>query len=149
MRFRKHQPLQQEGFQIAPMIDIVFLLLIFFMAASIYAQWETKVGITVPTADSGISGTRQPGEIIINIDSEGRIFVNDFQVSQDRLMSLLGKVAETFRDQPVIIRADRDSRHKDVMAVLDICRQVDVWNVAFAALPGQEDEAEGAGAGTE
>ncbi len=135
MNFKKRITDQQAGFQMAPMIDIMFLLLVFFMAATIFAQWETKVGITVPTADSGVRAVRQAGEIIINIDEEGEIVVNNTPLTLDRLQSLLDQVSGTYGDQPVIIRADGGSRHERVIEVLDICRQADIWNVAFATLP--------------
>ena len=135
MNFRKELRSSQAGFQMAPLIDIVFLLLIFFMAAAIYAQYETKIGITVPTAKSGVRETRQPGEIIINIDREGRIFISENEVGFKRLQSLLQHVATEFKNQPVIIRADAQTPHRAVIEVLDICRQVDIWNVAFASLP--------------
>lgn len=135
MNFRKNLNTREPGFPLAPMIDIMFLLLIFFMATAIFSQWETKIGITVPTADSSVQGARQPGEIIINMDAEGNIVVNGVQISANRLKNLLSQVAERFREQPVIIRADADTRHKRVVEVLDICRQVDIWNVAFATVP--------------
>ena len=119
----------------APMIDIMFLLLIFFMAAAIYAQWETKIEITVPTAEAGKRGDRQPGEIIINVDAEGRLFVNDVEMEMPRLRSILAQISTEFEDQPVIIRADGKTDHARVMGVLDACRSVDIWNVAFAVIP--------------
>jgi biopolymer transport protein ExbD len=134
MNFKKNISSAQGGFPLAPMIDIMFLLLIFFMVATIYAQFETKLGITVPTASSGASGARERGEIIINLDAEGRIFINDAEMNTSRLEGLLGQVAQEFRDQPVIIRADAQTRHEKVVSVLDICRKVDIWNVAFATL---------------
>lgn len=143
MNFRKNLSSQEPGFQMAPMIDIMFLLLIFFMAATIFAQWETKIGITVPTADSGVGGAREPGEIIVNVDKEGDIFVNDVQMSLDRLQSLLAQVADLYQDQPVIIRADAETRHEDVVKVLDVCRKVDVWNVAFATLEPEKNASGG------
>ena len=139
MNFKKRLTDQQAGFQMAPMIDIMFLLLIFFMAATIYAQWERKIGITVPTADSAVRGARQAGEIIINVDADGEIVVNNVTMTLQRLESLLAQVAETYRDQPVIIRADAKTDHENVIAVLDICAKVDIRNVAFAAL-SKEDE---------
>jgi len=142
MDFRKRHTRDQVGFQMAPMVDIMFLLLILFMAANIFAQWETKMGITVPTADSGIRGIRQPGEIIVNIDEKGLIYVNSVEMSPDRLQQLLSQVADAFRDQPVIIRADRSTKHEDVIRVLDICREVDIWNVAFASLPPKDESSE-------
>lgn len=134
MNFRKNQPTPQVTFQMAPMIDVMFLLLIFFMVVSVYAQWETKVGITLPTADSGMRIGRTEGEIIINVDKDGRIFVNDAEMALGHLESLLAKVAATYKAQPVIIRADGATRHDKVVAVLDVCRKVDIWNVAFATL---------------
>ncbi|MCF7853815.1 MAG: biopolymer transporter ExbD [Candidatus Pacebacteria bacterium] len=139
MNFRKNLAGSQQGFQMAPMIDIMFLLLIFFMAAAIYAQWETRMDVTVPTAKSGERLTRQPGEIIINLDEQGDIYINEVKMDLDRLRSLLARVSEQYRDQPVIIRADRKTPHEHVMHVLDTCREVDIWNVAFAALPENRD----------
>lgn len=135
MNFSKNWNPYNPGFQIAPMIDLAFQLLTFFMVCTVLAEWETKIGITVPVADSGVSAARPPGEIIINIDEAGVIVVNNVEMTQARLEGLLAEVAVTFRDQPVIIRADGKTRHECVIAILDICRKVDIWNVAFATLP--------------
>ena len=139
MNFRKNLQSRDPGFPLAPMIDIMFLLVIFFMASAIFSQWETKIGITVPTADSSVQGARQPGEIIINLDKDGEIVINGVVTSPARLKNLLANVAERFREQPVIIRADADTPHREVIKVLDICREVDVWNVAFATLPDKNE----------
>jgi len=135
VNFRKNLTTSGPGFQMAPMIDIMFLLLIFFMAAAIYAQWETRLDVTVPTAQSGTRAARQAGEVIINLDETGRVYINDVEMDLGRLETLLARVATEFRNQPVIIRADRKTPHEKVIHVLDICRVVDIWNVAFAALP--------------
>lgn len=135
MNFRKNMPFQQTGFQMAPMIDIMFLLLVFFMAAAIYAQWETKMDITVPTASTGVRADRQEGEIIINLDADGTVVVNGFVLTADMLLERLSRVAEIHRDQPVIVRADGKVEHEKVMGVLDTCRKAGIWNIAFATLP--------------
>ena len=142
MNFRKHMPPGGASFQMAPMIDILFLLLIFFMAAAIYAQWETRIDVTVPTSSTGVRAERETGEIIVNIDAQGLLFVNDVQMTPGRLASLLAEVAAEFRDQPIIIRADAKTAHENVMEVLDICRRTDIWNVAFATLPAAPATAE-------
>ncbi len=139
MNFRKRLNMPQQSFQMAPMIDIMFLLLIFFMVAAVYAQWEKKVGIDVPTAKTFEQSSRAPGEIIINLDADGTIFVNDTQMEIARLQGLLKNVAQDYRDQPIIIRADGNTDHRDVMTVLDTCRTVGIWNVAFAVLPATEN----------
>ncbi|OGV81777.1 MAG: hypothetical protein A3K19_26290 [Lentisphaerae bacterium RIFOXYB12_FULL_65_16] len=138
MNFKRRYGGGEPGFQIAPMVDLMFQLLLFFMVAAVYAHLETKMGITVPTADSGLRGARQPGEIIINLDDKGIIFVNNVQMTLERLGVLLAQVAKTYQEQPVIIRADAITHHEDVIAVLDICRKADIWNVAFATLPPKD-----------
>lgn len=135
MNFRRNLVPPQVGFQMAPLIDIVFLSLIFFMVASVVARWETKLSLTVPTADTGVRTPREAGEIIINLDADGRVFVQNVEMTSARLEQLLTQVAREFRDQPVIIRADANTRHEQVIRVLDLCRRVDIWNVAFATLP--------------
>ncbi len=137
MNFRKGFKSESPGFQMAPMIDIVFLLLIFFMVASIYAQWESKIGINVPTADSGVDASRTPGEIIINLDKDGNIYINSMSFTPEKLQDLLGQIAETFKGHPVIIRGDKETDYENVITVIDICRKVDIWNISFATLsPG-------------
>ena len=135
MNFKRTFTDGQRGFPMAPMVDIMFLLLIFFMVATIYAQWETKMGITIPSAETGERGEREQGEIIINVDSDGTIVINNQEMTKKRLQTLLARIHKADRDQPVIIRADAKTDHSDVIDVLDICRKVDIWNVAFSTLP--------------
>ena len=135
MNFRKSFQKREVGFQMAPMIDVVFLLLIFFMVSSIFAEWETKVGIEVPTSQTGAQSIRQPNEIMINVDGEGRYFVNSIEMSLLRIEGLLKIIGEEHKSPPVIIRADRKTHHEKVIGLLDICRKVDIWNVSFATLP--------------
>ena len=76
MNFRKKVVERHIGFQMAPMIDIIFLLLVFFIASAVYSQWERKLEITVPTARSSQDAPRFLGEAIINIDADGLIYLN-------------------------------------------------------------------------
>ncbi len=137
MNFHKQltPPQVGVGFQVTPLVDIVFVSLIFFMVTTVTAKFETKMGITVPTADSGVRGAREAGEIIINLDGAGQIFIQNVPMTPARLEAVLAQVAREYKDQPVIIRADAATRHEHVVQVLDVCRRVDIWNVAFATLP--------------
>lgn len=134
MNFRRYNKDTAPGFQMAPMVDVIFLLLIFFIAASIYAQWESKMGIKVPVSKSGQVETRFPGEVIINIDREGKIFMNYVNYTPERLEKLLGELAKTYPDQPVIIRADKNTAYEHVIGVLDICKNSDIYNISFATI---------------
>jgi|LSQX01.3.fsa_nt_gb biopolymer transport protein ExbD len=138
MNFKKRINDPAVGFQMGPMVDIMFILLIHFMAATIFAQWENKLGIKVPTADSRTESYRERGEVIINIDEAGVVTINSQEISMERLAGILKQVQEVFVDQPVIIRADERTRHKDVIKVLDLCARVDVTNVAFAVIKPED-----------
>jgi biopolymer transport protein ExbD len=120
------------GFQIAPMIDVVFLLLIFFVTSQIYAQWESEIGINLPTAKTAEENPRSPGEIIINVSRDGTVVVSGQTLDDARLTTVLERLVSVFPGQPVLIRADRKTAYEQVVRVLDICRRCDVWNVSFA-----------------
>ena len=132
MKFNARNGQELPSFQIAPMIDIVFLLLCFFMATVVYAQWEREVDIVLPSAQSGEVPDRLPGEIIINLDAEGGITINQQSLDLDSLSNLLNKLSLLFEGQPVILRADATTRYKDLMAVMDACRMSDIYNISFA-----------------
>lgn len=132
MNFRKQLKTEAVGFQLAPMIDVVFLLLCFFITSQIFAQWETEIDITLPTAETGQVPERLPGEIIINIRSDGETIINAQPVPPAQLADMLTRVAEMFPGQPVLIRADRLTPYEEIIRVLDLCRQADIWNISFA-----------------
>ena len=133
MNFRKQRTGTGEpGFQIAPMIDVIFLLLCFFIASQIFSQWETEIDIKLPTAETGDAPDRLPGEIIINIRSDGTRLVNNQELSPQQLGALLGRIVTLFPGQPVLIRADRSTDYEHVIGVLDLCRKSDIWNISFA-----------------
>ncbi len=124
----------------APMIDIVFLLLIFFLTTSVFARLEHELGITVPTADEAQPPQRTPGEIIINLTADGEIIVNQRHLTIQELRNLLIRIGQLYKDQSVIIRGDRDALLGRAIAILDACAKAGIWNVSFAALPTESEE---------
>jgi len=132
MRFTGKLKAESVGFQIAPMIDVVFLLLIFFVTSQIYAQWESEIDIHLPTAKTASEEARLPGEIIVNISQSGEVVVSGQTLDEARLATVLRRLVSVYPGQPVLIRADRKTAYEHVVRILDICRQCDVWNVSFA-----------------
>ncbi len=142
MNFRKDTPTQGPGFQMAPMIDIIFLLLIFFIAAAVYSQWESKLEIRVPTSETAQHRQRFPGEAIVNIDKEGQFYLNSINFTPERLAQVLSQLAKTYPDQPVVIRADKETHCMHLIQFLDICAKSDIANISFATLSADEVEKE-------
>lgn len=138
MNFRGKVKQESVGFQLAPMIDVMFLLLCFFVVSQIYAQWETEIDITLPTAETGDTPDRLPAEIIVNIKAGGDLMVNRREFSTEGLSKLLHRIVDIYPGQPVLIRADKETAYKHVVGVLDMCRQCDIWNISFATTSAKE-----------
>jgi biopolymer transport protein ExbD len=123
------------------MLDIVFLLLFFFVTTSVFSQWEYEININLPTAQSGKVPDRLPGEIIINIAKDGRISVNQQDLTVDALKTRLDRLAKYFPGQPVVLRADKETRYEDLIKVVDTCRKADIYNFSMATSEDKAEEA--------
>jgi len=134
MRFGQKYQQEGEQIQLAPLIDIVFLTLVFFMTTAIYSSLESEIDIALPTADSAKQTERTAGEIYINIRSGGQIIVHDKERSIDELQDILLRMSEHFPGGGVIIRGDEEAVLGRVVEVLDCCKKADIQNISFAAL---------------
>ncbi len=125
---------QTPTIQMAPLIDIVFLTLVFFMAMSVFNQQESELSISVPKSAESTETVRSPGEIIVNISKDGSVIVNQRKLKTGDLETMLKKVSSLFPNQPVIIRADGQTYHKFVVNVLDACANANIWNISFSTV---------------
>ena len=75
MNFRKRVAAELPQFQVTPMIDVVFLLLCFFITTAVFSQWENEVDIVLPTAQSGKLPDRLPGEVVVNVSRDGTVTI--------------------------------------------------------------------------
>ncbi len=132
MNFRSRVHTDPIGLQLAPMIDVILFLLTFFLLTWNVARYETELDVRVPTAKQGESPKRLPGEIVLNVKADGRVVLNRREVTRDELLSILKQIVGQFPNQAVILRADESASYKHVIAILDVCRAADIWNVAFA-----------------
>ncbi len=132
MNFRKKSRGVLPTFQMTAMMDIIFLLLCFFITTSVFSQWEYEIDISLPTAESGKVPGRLPGEIIINIARDGRVSINQQDLTLDALKTRLDRLSKYFPGQPVVLRADRETHYESIINVVDTCRQADIWNFSLA-----------------
>ena len=131
MRFRTAR-LEKTELQLAPMIDIVFLLLIFFLITWSYARFETELDISVPAAEQGAPPERQVGEIIVNVNAGGDIIVNSVTLTDSQLLQKLNRLVRFRDNQAVILRGDGKVSYEKIVDVLNICYKAKIRNVAFA-----------------
>lgn len=131
MNFR-NKPVEEPDLNITPLIDIVFLLLIFFMVSTTFKQ-EFEVGIDLPQASS--EERLQVRQIEISIDGKGQFYVNQQKVVNTQAVSVrraLEKVAGNERNLPVIISADAKTPHQAVITAMDVARQLGFSKLTFA-----------------
>lgn len=142
MNFRRKEQ-ELPAFQFTAMMDVVFLLLCFFITTSVFSQWEMEVDVKLPTATSSKLPVRMPGEVIINIARDGRITINQRTYTRDELLSRLSNIAVNYPGQPVVVRADKQTPYERLMEVIDVCRLSDIWNISFATSSEEKDASEG------
>ena len=138
MKFTVQKP-ELPGFQITPMLDVVFLLLCFFVTTSVFSRRESEIDVQLPTADSGSLPESLPGEVVFNVDREGAVRVNGRTLSDEAIADMCRTLAKVWPGNPVVVRGDRDARYADVIRVVDICSQNDVYAINFA-VGRREDE---------
>jgi biopolymer transport protein ExbD len=138
MNFRKHAEPRILGFLIAPMVDILLVILVFFIVTWNFALSENELDVRVPTATKANETQPYVGQVVINIAANGTVIVNRQPKSSQELLELLKKLSQLYPDQAVIVRGDQGVEYKHIVDVLDICRQADIWNVAFAT--GKPDQ---------
>ena len=131
MKFQSRQP-EPANVQLAPRIDIVFLLLIFFIVTWQYTRAETELSVSVPTAQEGADPQRQIGEIVINILADSTIRVEGTTVDLEQLLEKLTKIAKEYENQPVRIRGDGGVQYQRIVEVIDTCQKAGIWNISFA-----------------
>lgn len=132
MNFRGRVQPEAPGFQIAPMVDIVFLLLIFFLVTWNFARYETELDVKVPTAREGKETRRSIGEVILNVKADGTIVMNRRTFTPEALEEALARISQLYPDQAVVLRGDENVDYRFIVDALDICRAANIWNVAFA-----------------
>ena len=131
---RERRKAKAPALALTSMLDVIFLLLCFFVTASVFSQWESEISISLPSASTAETPGRLPGEVILNVAKDGSVTVNAKRLALDDLGSRLRKVAEFYPGQPVVIRADRETSYDSLVKVIDTCRNAGVWNFSLATV---------------
>ena len=127
---------------LTPLIDVVFLLLIFFLVATKFAEDEREMNVRLPEASEAMPLTSKPRELFVNIGADGRYFVSAKTVTLDELQPVL-KTAHVNNPgrASVIIRADQRCRWKYVVAVMNGCQKAKIRDYRVTTRKTGEDVA--------
>ncbi len=112
---------------LTPLIDVVFLLLIFFLVATKFEEEERSIDVVLPQASEAMPATAKPKELFINIDDKGRFYVASDQVTAEQLFAVLRQAsANNPGRQTVIIRGDGRSSLQAAVTVMDLCNKAHI-----------------------
>ena len=132
MNLRSRAPIQHPGIQLAPLVDVLLLLLIFFLLTWNAARNENELDVKVPKATSALEKSAPIGDVIVNVKADGNVVVNRRTLSGPELTELLKGLVQLNAEQAVVIRGDESGAYKNIIGVLDIATQAGITNVAFA-----------------
>jgi biopolymer transport protein ExbD len=123
------------GLEMTPLIDIVFLLMIFFLVASKLDEADRAINVVLPDASAAQPLTSRPREFVVNIDRAGNYYAGARPVSLDELEQLLLQAAaDNPERQTVIVRGDEEVPHKFVVAVMNACAQAGIDDYQVQAM---------------
>jgi biopolymer transport protein ExbD len=135
MNFRRVPP-EDVGFQMAPMIDIIFTLLLFYVVTSAMQQTEKEISVSLPQTEEGALSETGSDEIIVNVSESGEITMYREVLTLDVLREKLSQLVDLYRVPgilQVVVRGDKNTAYGRVVEVLDICSQVNISKVSFVS----------------
>lgn len=125
---RKRQ--EEPRVDLTPMVDVVFLLLIFFMISTTFV---VTPGISVKLPESSAEGVeKEPEEIKVYLSREGEIWLGEAQLSEETLIKRLAGYGERAKGMTFLLLADREARHGRVVRLMDLAREAGFSRLAIA-----------------
>lgn len=135
-RVRKRRP---PEVQMSPLIDVVFLLLIFYTVTTQFVT-DQRLKLQLPEAktaeESGQGRSEAPP--VVTVAQDGSIWVDDVQVSEAALEQTLSRLVKQSPDGAIILKGDRGADYGVVVHVLDVARSVDAKTIQMSAVKPQE-----------
>ncbi len=130
MRFNR-EPEEEYRMDMTPMIDVVFLLLIFFMVSTSFVDFARKMDIVLPES-SASEETIKHQEITIEMSKDGSLQINGKEEKSEHILSFLKESLRKSAKISVIIRADKSIEYGRVIKVLGYCKELKIEDVSVA-----------------
>jgi biopolymer transport protein ExbD len=131
MKFRRRGDPNVLGFQIAPMVDVLLVLLCFFILTWSFARKEMELPVRVPAAEHGEQPSLEVNQTVVNVRSDGTIVMNTKEISVEQFTEKVTALAQINPDYSIILRGDENTPYKFIARVLDICHGAGIWNYAL------------------
>ena len=130
---------EEIDLNLTPLIDVVFLLLIFFMVSTTFEK-TAKLKVDLPEASAKASQV-ETKKIVVGVDAQGNYYVNDRQLVNTQVKTLklaMLKLSNGDKKMPIILRADAKTPHQSVVRVMDAASQVGLTRLSILTLEARE-----------
>jgi biopolymer transport protein ExbD len=131
----KSLPVEEPSLNLTPMVDIVFLLIIFFMVGTQFSEMERSVEIQLPTVAEVTPLTNLPDAKIVEIREDGRFSYEQQDVTLSQLEQHLIAARENYSAQGVILRGDQRCSYQQIMNVIAVCKRAEIASISLANRP--------------
>lgn len=131
MRLDREDPVD-EALNLTPLIDMVFLLLVFFLAATTFSREEVEMDLDLPQSTTG-KAAAESHLLVVNVLRDGRVRVDGRELNVEALRQRLRAAAERNKDQAVLVRGDTTAQFGVVAQALDACLAAKLTRVSIAA----------------
>jgi biopolymer transport protein ExbD len=141
MNLRPHRR-QSHELNLTPLIDVVFLLLIFFMVSTTFDK-DARIKVELPQAATQDEASEEEKLLDITVDNRGNYYVNQRKVINNKALTLRRAIEKSVgdrRDIPLIITADAQTTHQSVVRVMDVASQMGFLHMTFAARQPVEEQ---------
>jgi len=136
------ESLEEPSLNLTPMIDIVFLLIIFFMVGTRFSEIEQQYDVELPTAAAVEPMSRRPDPIVVNVTRSGDLSINNERLTPEALRARLETAREAWSEQAVLIRGDGEGTYQAIVDVMNICHLAKVTRFSLAFQPTQPEGTE-------
>jgi biopolymer transport protein ExbD len=126
------QPLEEPTLNLTPMIDVILVLIIFFMVATKFAEEERSVELQVPSISSRNAAMTAPEPKIVNVHRNGHVSLGSQSVTLEELRQRLAAARAQYKRLHVLIRGDKLATHGQMTAVYDACKQAGIAELAIS-----------------
>ena len=125
---RRAEPLVM-GFQIAPMVDVLLVLLCFFILTWNFARKEMELDVTVPTAEHAGEPSLNVNQSVLNLKADGSMVMNTKPITFDELAERMAALAKINPEYAIILRGDENVPYKYVARIVGVCNGAGISNV--------------------
>ena len=122
---------EESEVDITPLIDVVFIMLIFFIVTASFVK-ETGIDVNKPDNDQPLQVKKDDANILITIDANNAVWINQRKIDPRAVSANIEGLRAEHPDGKVIIRADPESRNEMLVLIMDASRQAGVYDIALA-----------------